>query len=90
LLLTYLLTYFSIKHKYLIQLPTTNGTFFFRVLRRLRYGLKHTLTLIRKSDDDAIFRANAADAGKVTIDKIETKKAETVKHNNVDPSKYAY
>ena len=33
------------------------------------YGLKHTLTLVRKSDDDAIFRANAADAGKVTIDK---------------------
>ena len=28
------------------------------------------LTLVRKSDDNAIFRANAADAGKVTIDKI--------------------
>jgi len=26
--------------------------------------------LVRKSDDDAIFRANTADAGKVTIDKI--------------------
>ena len=28
------------------------------------------LTLVRKSDDDAIFRANAVDAGKVAIDKI--------------------
>ena len=37
---------------------------------KIVYGLKHTLTLVRKSDDDAIFRANAVDAGKVTIDKI--------------------
>ena len=34
------------------------------------YGLKHSLTLVRKIDDDAIFRAAAAGAGKVNLDKI--------------------
>ena len=34
------------------------------------YGLKHCLTLVRKTDDDAIFRATAAGAGKVSLDKI--------------------
>ena len=34
------------------------------------YGLKHTLTLVRKSNDDAIFRHNDAGAGKVSLDKI--------------------
>ena len=33
------------------------------------YGLKHSLTLVRKTDDDAIFR-DAAGAGKVNLDKI--------------------
>jgi len=37
---------------------------------KIVYGLKHQLTLVRKSDDDAIFRANAAAAGKVVLDKI--------------------
>ena len=34
------------------------------------YGLKHSLTLVRKTDDDAIFRAAAAGAGKVSLDKM--------------------
>jgi len=34
------------------------------------YGLKHTLTLVRKSNDDAVFRHNDAAAGKVSLDKI--------------------
>ena len=34
------------------------------------YGLKHNLTLVRKRDDDAIFRGAAAGAGKVSLDKI--------------------
>ena len=33
------------------------------------YGLKHSLTLIRKTDDDAIFRGEAG-AGNVSLDKI--------------------
>ena len=34
------------------------------------YGLKHALTLTRNDDNDAIFRANAADAGKIELSKI--------------------
>ena len=34
------------------------------------YGLKHSLTLVRKADDDAISRGAAAGAGKVSLDKI--------------------
>lgn len=72
---------FKTRHSYLIQQPTDKGTFSFRIplkhifgfcedYDRIVYGLKHTLTLVRKSNDDAIFRANAADAGKVTLEKI--------------------
>ena len=34
------------------------------------YGLKHSLTIVRKTDDDAIFRGAAAGAGKVSLDKM--------------------
>ena len=34
------------------------------------YGLKHSLTLVKKTNDVAIFRAAAAGAGKVILDKI--------------------
>ena len=34
------------------------------------YGLKHNLNLIRKQDDDPIFRGAAAGAGKVSLYKI--------------------
>jgi len=34
------------------------------------YGFKHTITLVRKADDVAIFRATAAGAGKVNLEKI--------------------
>ena len=34
------------------------------------YGLKRSLTIDRKADDDASFRGAAADAGKVSLDKI--------------------
>ena len=37
---------------------------------KIVYGLKHSLTLVRKPDDDAIFRGAAAGAGKVSLDKI--------------------
>ena len=36
---------------------------------RIMYGLKHSLTLVRKTDGDAIFRGAAAGAGKVSLDK---------------------
>ena len=34
------------------------------------YGLKHSLTLVRKTDDDAIFRGAAAGDRKVSLDKM--------------------
>ena len=37
---------------------------------KIMYGLKHSLTLVRKTEDDAIFRAAAAGAEKVILDKI--------------------
>ena len=37
---------------------------------KIVYGLKQTLTLVRKSNDDAIFRDNAAADGKITLDKV--------------------
>src|SRR5688572_26856218 len=79
---------FAVRQAYLIQKPTTRGMFSFIVplshifgfcedYDKIVYGLKHTLTLVRKSDDDAIFRARGADdaatlaaAGKVDVRKI--------------------
>ena len=37
---------------------------------KILYGLKHSLTLVRKTDDDAVFRGAAAGTGKVSLDKI--------------------
>ena len=72
---------FAARHAYLIQSPTVKGTFSFRITLKhivgfcehydkIVYGLKLSLTLVRKTDDDAIFRGAAADAGKVSLDKI--------------------
>ena len=71
---------FAARHAYLIQSPTVKGTFvripmkhifsFCEDYDKILYGLKHNLTLVRKTDDDAIFRGAAAGAGKVSLDKI--------------------
>ena len=72
---------FAARHAYLIQSPTVKGTFsfriimstslvFVRIMTKIVYGLKPNLTLVRKTDDDAIFRGAAAGAGKVSLDKI--------------------
>ena len=72
---------FAARNAYLIQSPTVKGTFSFRIpmkhifdfcedYDKIVYGLKHSLALIRKTDDDAIFREVAADAGKVSLDKM--------------------
>ena len=37
---------------------------------KILYGMKQILTLTRNDDDDAIFRANAVDAGRITLDKV--------------------
>src|SRR6218665_3123932 len=84
-------TGFAVRQAYLIRKPTAKGTFSFVVplkhifgfcedYDKVVYGMKHTLSLVRKSDDDAIYRvAPAADAaadvgaaavGKVNLEKI--------------------
>ena len=45
---------------------------FYEDYDKIVYGLKHRLTLVRKTDDDAIFRAAAAGAGKVSLDTISS------------------
>ena len=37
---------------------------------KIVYGLKHSLILVRKTDDDTIFRGTTAGAVKVGLDKI--------------------
>ena len=72
---------FAARHAYLIQAPTVKGTFSFRIPLKhifgfsedydtIVYALKHKPTLVRKTDDDAIFRGATAGAGKVSLDKI--------------------
>ena len=74
-------TGFAVRQAYLIKNPTAKGTFSFIIplkhifgfcddYDKTVYGFKHTLSLVRKTDDDAIFRAHAAAAGKVDISKI--------------------
>ena len=71
---------FGARHKYLIKAPDPKGTFSFRIplkhifgfaedYDKIVYGFRHVLTLLRKFDDDAIFRLTAAGAGKVTLSK---------------------
>ena len=72
---------FKVRQDYIIQRPNPKGTFSFRIplkhifgfcedYTKIIYGLKHTLTLTRNNNNDAIFRANATDAGKVILHKI--------------------
>ena len=71
---------YKIRQEYIIKSSNPRGTFSFRVplkhifgfcedYDKVVYGLKHTLTLTRNSDDDAIFRAVAAE-GQITLSKI--------------------
>ena len=65
---------FAARHAYLIQSPTVKGTFSFRIpmkhifgfcedYDKIVYDLNQNLTLLRKTDDDAILRGTAAVAG---------------------------
>ena len=71
---------FKIRQEYIIKSSDPRGTFSFRVplkhifgfcedYDKVVYGLKHTLTLTRNNDDDAIFRAVAVE-GQITLSKI--------------------
>ena len=72
---------FAARHGYLIQSPTVKGSFSFRLplkhiygfcenYDKIAYGLKRSLTLVRKKVNDAIIRGATAGAGKVSLDKI--------------------
>ncbi|XP_065684439.1 uncharacterized protein LOC136096848 [Hydra vulgaris] len=74
-------TGFIARQQYIIQKPTTKGSFEFSIPLRhifgfcddydkVFYGLKHELYLLRKSDDEAIFRAAGVTVGKVNITRI--------------------
>ena len=65
----------------IIRKPNPKGTFSFRIplkhifgfcedYNKILYGMKQTLTLTRDNDNNAIFRANAVDNGKIRLDKI--------------------
>ena len=71
----------NVRKLYIINNPNPKGTFSFRIplkhifgfcedYDKVVYGLKHILTLTRNDDEDAVFRDNAADAGKITLSKI--------------------
>ena len=72
---------FNLRQDYIIRYPEPIGTFSFRIplkhifgfcedYNKIIYGMKQTLTLTRDNDNNAIFRANNVDAGKVTLNKI--------------------
>ena len=74
-------TGFKIRQDYIIKSTDPKGTFSFRIPLRhifgfcedydkIVYGMKQTLTLVRKSDDDAIFRDAAAGGGKISLTKV--------------------
>ncbi|XP_065640501.1 uncharacterized protein LOC136073073 [Hydra vulgaris] len=74
-------TGFSARQQFIIQKPTTKGSFELSIPLRhifgfcddydkVFYGLKHELFLLRRNDDNAIFRAAGVAAGKVNITRI--------------------
>ncbi|XP_065679090.1 uncharacterized protein LOC124814492 [Hydra vulgaris] len=72
---------FLARQQFIIQKPTTKGSFEFSIPLRhifgfcddydkVFYGLKHELFLLRRNDDNAIFKAAGIAAGKVNITRI--------------------
>ena len=73
---------FTKRHAYIIKEPDPKGSFSFAVplthffsfcedYQKVVYGMKHMLTCVRKgSSNDAIFRNDAAAAGKIILDDV--------------------
>ena len=70
-------TGFKVRREYIIKSPNTKGEFSFRIplkyifgfcedYDKIVYGLKHTLTLTRNNDDEAIFKNDARAGGQDT------------------------
>ena len=69
---------FKLRRNYIINMPATRGNFCFKIplkhflgfcedYRKILYGMQQRLTLTRTSNDNAIFRANGVDVGKVDL-----------------------
>ena len=72
---------FKLRRNYIINMPASRGHFCFKILlkhflgfcedyKKILYGMQQRLTLTRTGDDNAIFRANGVDPGKVDIQRI--------------------
>ena len=72
---------FAVRQQLLIRSPNPKGSFqcaipmkhifgFMDDYTKVTYGMRDTLQLIRKVDDDSLFRAVAAGAGKVVLSKL--------------------
>ena len=72
---------FKIRHEYIIKKPDPKGSFSFKIplkhflgfcedYKKIIYGMQQRLTLTRTGNDNAIIRANAADAGEINLKKI--------------------
>ena len=74
-------TGFRNRQDYIIKQSTDKGTFSFCIplnhifgfaddYNKVLYGFKHTRTLVRKADNDAIIKASGVTAGKVNLTKL--------------------
>ena len=72
---------FAVCQRFLIQIPDSKGSFQYAIPMRhifgftddytkVTYGMRDTLQLIRKDDNDALFRTAGAGAGKVVLCKL--------------------
>ena len=72
---------FKLRRNYIINMPASRGHFCFKIplkhflgfcedYKKILYGMQQRLTLTRTGDDNAIFRDNGVDVGKVDIKRI--------------------
>ena len=72
---------FKMRHDYIIISPNPKGKFSFKIplkhffgfcedYKKILYGMQQKLTLTRTGNDNAIIRANAADAAEINLKKI--------------------
>ena len=72
---------FELRRDYIINMPASRGHFCFKIplkhflgfcedYKKILYGMQQRLTLTRTGDDNAFFRANGVDVGKVDIQRI--------------------
>ena len=73
---------YKLRRDYIINMPASRGHFCFEIplkhflgfcedYKKILYGMQQRLTLTRTGDDNAIFRNNGVDEGKVDIERIK-------------------